>query len=78
MILRSGRSQKLGAYFDRVKRGFIEITWHLMREMSFHVSRKGYSKLKSYLQKFSNEEQQGTKNTWFTIENKLNCRSHNK
>ena len=46
--------------------------------MSFQMSQKGYSKLKSYLQKFSNEEQQGTKNTWFTIENKLNCRSHNK
>ena len=60
------------------KISWVLILIELMREMSFHVSRKGYSKLKSYLQKFSNEEQQGTKNTWVTIENKLNCRSHNK
>ena len=43
--------------------------------MSFNMSRKAYSKLDFYLQKFSNEEQQG-KNTWANIENKLNCRSH--
>ena len=54
------------------KMSWVLILIELMREMSFHVSRKGYSKLKSYLQKFSNEEQQGTKNTWVTIENKLN------
>ena len=54
------------------KISWVLILIELMREMSFHVSRKGYSKLKSYLQKFSNEEQQGTKNTWVTIENKLN------
>ena len=60
------------------KISWVLILIELMREMSFHVSRKGYSKLKSYLQRFSNEEQQGTKNTWVTIENKLNCRSHNK
>ena len=60
------------------KISWVLILIELMREMSFHVSRKGYSKLKSYLQKFSNEEQQVTKNTWVTIENKLNCRSHNK